>query len=64
MVWFKDPTLRTRTGAVPASARALGDELETDRVRREVPQNWFFNSGIPSLLVSFEGAGTKSSSRS
>ncbi len=56
MVWFKDPDPANPYGRGTGVGEALGDELETDEFAAKYLKNWFFNSGIPSLLVSFEGA--------
>lgn len=56
MVWFRDPDPENPYGRGTGVAESLGDELETDEFAAKYLKNWFFNSAMPSLLVSFEGA--------
>ena len=56
MVWLRDPDPENPYGRGTGVAEALGDELETDEYAAKYVKNWFFNNGMPSAIVSFEGA--------
>lgn len=55
VVWFRDPDPENPYGRGTGVAEALGDELETDEFASKYLKNWFFNSAMPSAVVSFEG---------
>lgn len=56
MIWLRDPDPENPYGRGTGVAESLGDELETDEFAAKYVKNWFFNSGLPSAIVSFEGA--------
>lgn len=56
VIWLRDVDPENPYGRGAGTAEALGDELETDEYAAKYLKNWFFNSAIPSFLVSFEGA--------
>jgi HK97 family phage portal protein len=56
MVWLRDPDPENPYGRGTGVAEALGDELETDEYAAKYVKNWFFNNGMPSAIVAFEGA--------
>lgn len=56
MVWLRDPDPENPYGRGTGVAEALSDELETDEYAAKYVKNWFFNNGMPSAIVSFEGA--------
>jgi HK97 family phage portal protein len=55
MVWLRDPDPENPYGRGTGVAEALGDELETDEFAAKYVKNWFFNNGMPSAVVSYEG---------
>lgn len=57
MVWLRDPDPENPYGRGTGVAEALGDELETDEYAAKYVKDWFFNGGLPSAIVSFEGLG-------
>lgn len=56
VVWLRDPDPENPYGRGTGVAEALGDELETDEYAAKYVKNWFANGGLPSAIVSFEGA--------
>lgn len=59
MVWLRDPDPENPYGRGSGVAESLGDELETDEYAAKYLKSWFYNSAIPSFIVSFEGADPK-----
>lgn len=55
MVWLRDPDPENPYSRGTGVAEALGDELETDEYAAKYVKSWFFNGGLPSAVVSFEG---------
>lgn len=55
MVWLRDPDPENPYGRGTGVAEALGDELETDEYAAKYVKSWFFNGGLPSAVVAFEG---------
>lgn len=56
MVWFRDPDPENPYARGAGVAESLGDELETDEYAAKYLKAWFYNSAMPSFLVSYEGA--------
>jgi HK97 family phage portal protein len=56
MIWFRDPDPENPYSRGTGVAESLGDEAETDEYASKYLKNWFFNSAMPSAIVSFEGA--------
>jgi HK97 family phage portal protein len=56
MIWLRDPDPENPYGRGTGVAESLGDELETDEFAAKYLKSWFYNSAMPSFLVSFEGA--------
>jgi HK97 family phage portal protein len=63
VVWFRDPDPENPYGRGTGVAEALGDELETDEYAAKYVKNFFFNNGLPSAIVSFEGGTVDSVKR-
>lgn len=55
MVWLRDPDPENPYGRGTGVAESLGDELETDEYAAKYVKSWFYNGGLPSAVVSFEG---------
>lgn len=55
VVWLRDPDPENPYGRGTGVAEALGDELETDEFAAKYVKNWFFNGGMPSAIVAYEG---------
>lgn len=55
MVWLRDPDPENPYGRGTGVAEALSDDLETDEYAAKYVKNWFFNNGMPSAVVSYEG---------
>jgi HK97 family phage portal protein len=55
VIWFKDADPENPYGRGTGVAESLGDELETDEFAAKYLKAWFYNSGIPSMVLSFEG---------
>lgn len=55
VIWFRDPDPENPYGRGTGVAESLGDELETDEFAAKYLKAWFFNSGIPSMVLAFEG---------
>lgn len=60
MIWLRDPDPENPYSRGTGVGEALGDELETDEAAAKYVKNWFFNNGMPSAVVSFEGADATS----
>jgi hypothetical protein len=56
MIWFKRPSLLNPYGRGSGTGVALGDEIETDEYAAKYNKSWFYNNGIPALLVGIKGA--------
>lgn len=56
VVWLRDPDPENPYGRGTGVAEALSDELETDEHAARYVKSWFANGGMPSAIVSFEGA--------
>lgn len=56
VVWFRDPNPENPYARGTGTGESLGDEIETDEYAAKYLKNWFFNSAMPSAVVSFEGA--------
>lgn len=59
VVWLRDPNPENPYARGTGTGESLGDEIETDEFAAKYLKNFFFNSGMPAALVSFEGADPK-----
>lgn len=58
VVWFRDLDPENPMARGTGIAEALADELETDESAAKYLNAWFYNSAVPSFIVSFEGASS------
>lgn len=55
IVWFCDPDPANPYGRGSGTAKALGDELETDEYAAKHVKTWFYNNARPDLIISGDG---------
>lgn len=59
IVWFVDPNPLDPYGRGSGTARALGDELDTDELAAKYLKAWFHNGARPDLVAVIEGANAE-----
>ena len=56
MLWLKGLNLANPYGRGVGPAQVIADELDTDEYASKNVKAWFFNGGLPDVLISSEGA--------
>lgn len=60
VIWIKEPNPADPYGTGSSSAAAMSTELDTDEYAAQFIQSFYKNHGVPSVIVSNEGAGVPS----
>jgi HK97 family phage portal protein len=56
MIWFKEPDPLNPYGRGRGRAEAIGDEMETDEYMAKWAKMFFFNQGMPPVIIEAPGA--------